>query len=105
VAVRYSTEQLAKTYLSLRQVITTSEQERVTNLQYDTVSCETKGLDKVLFLLFVIENLDHIETDSEKEEVISYANRLGKNTIDSFSDTEVGTFLLTTKGILISSLL
>jgi len=105
VAVRYTSTQLAKAYLSARKVLLDNEQTRIDNSIYDNVPCYTNEGSKILFLLFCVENLDHLASDTDKEKLISKLNQIGKNYPGSISDTEASDFLTTEKGTLLASYL
>jgi hypothetical protein len=79
----------------------TDEQEKITESKSD-FPCQCKN-EKALFLLFCLENLDHIESDSDKDVVISKSMKEGQYTPSSISDSAVALFAATDKGIHILS--
>ncbi len=104
MAVRYTSDQLLKAYLACRGTLLGYEEERLVDQKYDK-PCGRKAFeeDKLLFILFCIEHLDHYDSDSDKELIISKANRLGKNAAGTVSDEDLEAFASTEKGTTIAA--
>jgi hypothetical protein len=100
VAASYNQNDFIKTYLSLRKVVASYEQQRINAAKYDTPCASfDKNIEKAQYLLWAFENFD-CYTLEEKYKVISKANRVAKNCsyCPGVSETEINAFLLTPEG-------
>lgn len=104
MAVKYTPTQAAKAYLSCRDTMLTYENEDIESAK-DGIPCSSKSKEnsKSLFLLFAIENIDHLSSDSDKDILIDKVMRAGRLTPNSVSDQSASAFLLTDKGVRISN--
>jgi len=100
VAASYTQNDFIKSYLSLRKVVASYEQQRINAAKYDTpCSSFDKNIAKAQFLLWCMNNFE-CYTLEEKYKVISKANRVAKNCsyCPGVSETEIADFLETNKG-------
>jgi hypothetical protein len=100
VAASYNQNDFIKTYLSLRKVVASYEQQRINAAKYDTPCASfDKNIEKAQYLLWAFENFE-CYTLEEKYKVISKANRVAKNCshCPGVSEAEINAFLLTPEG-------
>lgn len=100
VAASYNQNDFIKTYLSLRKVVASYEQQRINAAKYDTpCSSFEKNIEQAEFYLWAFENFE-CYTLEEKYKVISKANRVAKNCshCPGVSEAEINAFLLTPEG-------
>ena len=100
VAASYNQNDFVKTYLSLRKVVASYEQQRINAAKYDTPCASfDKNIEKSQYLLWAFKNFE-CYTLEEKYKVISKANRVAKNCnyCPGVSEAEINAFLLTPEG-------
>lgn len=100
VAASYSQNDFIKSFLSLRKVVASYEQQRINAAKYDTpCSSIEKNIAKAQYLLWVMQNMECF-TLEEKYKVISKANRVAKNCsfCPGVSETEINEFTLSEEG-------
>jgi hypothetical protein len=100
VAASYSQNDFIKSFLSLRKVVASYEQQRINAAKYDTpCSSIEKNIAKAQYLLWVMQNMECF-TLEEKYKVISKANRVAKNCsfCPGVSETEINEFVLSEEG-------
>ena len=100
VAASYNQNDFVKTYLSLRKVVASYEQQRINAAKYDTPCASfDKNIEKAQYLLWGFENFE-CYTLEEKYKVISKANRVAKNCnyCPGVSEAEINQFLFTDEG-------
>lgn len=100
VAASYSQNDFIKSFLSLRKVVASYEQQRINAAKYDTpCSSIEKNIAKAQYLLWVMQNMECF-TLEEKYKVISKANRVAKNCAfcPGVSETEINEFTLSEEG-------
>lgn len=100
MAASYNQNDFIKTYLSLRKVVASYEQQRINAAKYDTPCASfDKNIEKAQYLLWAFENFE-CYTLEEKYKVISKANRVAKNCsyCPGVSEAEINAFLLTPEG-------
>jgi len=100
VAASYTQNDLIKSYLSLRKVVASYEQQRINAAKYDTpCSSFDKNITKAQFLLWCMNNFE-CYTLEEKYKVISKANRVAKNCsyCAGVSESEIDQFIITNEG-------
>lgn len=99
MAVNYTTTQLSKAYLSSRYqlgvYLETTQTKALTGFPCE---CTQKEESKILFLLFCLENIDHLTEDTEKDLLISKAMTAGKLATGVVTTAQVTTFEATAKG-------
>jgi len=100
VGASYNQEDYIKSYLSLREVIASLEQQRINAAKYDT-PCESidRDIELALFLKWCFENFG-CYTLEEKYKVISKANRVAKNcqSCPGVTQAQIDAFILTDEG-------
>lgn len=100
VAASYNQNDFIKSYLSLRKVVASYEQQRINAAKYDTpCSSFDKNINQAQYLLWAFENFE-CYTLEERYKVISKANRVAKNCsyCPGVSELEISTFLFTPEG-------
>ena len=100
MAASYNQNDFVKTYLSLRKVVASYEQQRINAAKYDTPCASfDKNIEKSQYLLWAFKNFE-CYTLEEKYKVISKANRVAKNCsyCPGVSEAEINAFLLTPEG-------
>jgi hypothetical protein len=100
VAASYSQNDFIKSFLSLRKVVASYEQQRINAAKYDTpCSSIDKNIAKAQYLLWAMQNMECF-TLEEKYKVISKANRVAKNCAfcPGVSETEINEFVLSEEG-------
>jgi hypothetical protein len=100
VGASYNQNDFIKTYLSLRKVVASYEQQRINAAKYDTPCASfDKNITKAQYLLWAFENFE-CYTLEEKYKVISKANRVAKNCnyCPGVSETEINEFQFTDEG-------
>lgn len=100
VAASYSQNDFIKSFLSLRKVVASYEQQRINAAKYDTpCSSIDKNIAKAQYLLWAMQNMECF-TLEEKYKVISKANRVAKNCsfCPGVSETEINEFVLSEEG-------
>ena len=104
MAVSYSQTQILSAYLAGRKRLLEYEQEKIDDAKIGKpCTCDDKEQRKIIFLLFCVENLDHITVDADKDNVISKLITAGKQSKYLISSAEIAAFELTDKGILLIS--
>lgn len=101
MAASYTQNDFIRTYLSLRNVVASYEQQRINAAKYDTpCSSFDKNIEKAQYLLWALENFQ-CYTLEEKYKVISKANRVAKNCshCPGVSESQINDFILSNKGI------
>ena len=100
MAASYSQNDFIKSFLSLRKVVASYEQQRINAAKYDTpCSSIDKNIAKAQYLLWAMQNMECF-TLEEKYKVISKANRVAKNCsfCPGVSETEINEFVLSEEG-------
>ena len=100
VAASYTQDDFIKTFLSLRKVVASYEQQRINAAKYDTpCSSIDKNISKAQYLLWVLGNMECF-TLEEKYKVISVSNRVAKNcsSCPGVSESEINDFVLSDEG-------